>query len=104
MFRPSYDNMFVEIIEGEKTPGGIILPPTSEGNIVKGIVRRIGKCTVTKDGKTVNHCEIMGIKEGSIVWFLKHAGVEVAYGNERYRVVKPLDVYCIADPEEDKKD
>ena len=95
---PTFDNLLVKVIpKGEtKTPGGIIIPQTSEGNMVFAEVMKVGPGkTVSQNGDLVDATPAMGAKVGDLIFINRHTAVQVDQINDDdFRIVKPLDVYA----------
>ncbi len=74
--KPFGDNVVVEIVNQEKSAGGIIIPDKAKSNqrdAIIGLVLAVGKGRVTEYGTTV----MPSAQEGDYVLLSRGAGVEV---------------------------
>jgi chaperonin GroES len=82
-----HDNVLVLPSEAETlTKGGIIIPSTAKEKPIKGRVISVGP------GKKD---EGMELREGDLVLYAKHKGVEVVLDETSYILLKQNDIYCV---------
>jgi len=81
--QPTLDRMLVEeIAAGEKTRGGIFLPPSARrsqnagprGKPVRGRVLRVGQGMILDDGSILDVFSLYGIRPGSIITWHEFGG------------------------------
>ncbi len=86
-FKPLGDRVLVKpVTADEKTSGGIIIPDTAKEKPQKGEVVAVGKGTEGNE---------MTVKPGDTVMYGKYAGTEIAFGDEKYLIMKEDDIYGI---------
>lgn len=92
-FKPLYDKILVERLEGEeKTIGGIIIPDTAKEKPIEGKVVAIGSGNRSeKTGEIVK----LEVKVGDKILFGKWSGTEIKIDGKDYLVMKESDVMGI---------
>ena len=91
-FRPLQDRaLVVRDDSAEKSKGGIIIPDTVQEKPLRGKVVSVGEGRLLEDGTLIPVC----VKEGDIVLFGKHAGVELKLGGEVHLILKETELLCI---------
>ncbi len=86
-FKPLGDRVLVKpVTADEKTSGGIIIPDTAKEKPQKGEVVAVGKGTEGND---------LTVKPGDMVMYGKYGGTEIAFGDEKYLIMKEDDIYGI---------
>ena len=79
------DYVIVDIIkeESKKVSGLILTDKTDESN-------RYKKANIISVGNIVE-----GVKEGDTIFYDKHAGHDIGYNNELYRVIRMRDIVLV---------
>ena len=79
------DYVIVDIIKEEpkKVSGLILTDETDESN-------RYKKANIISVGNIVE-----GVKEGDTIFYDKHAGHDIGYNNELYRVIRMRDIVLV---------
>ena len=79
------DYVIVDIIkeESKKVSGLILTDETDESN-------RYKKANIISVGNIVE-----GVKEGDTIFYDKHAGHDIGYNNELYRVIRMRDIVLV---------
>ena len=91
-FRPLYDRVLVQPLDGEeKTAGGIIIPDTAKEKPSEGKIIAVGPGAKTEDGKILP----MEVKVGDLVLFGKWSGTEVKIDGVEYSIMKESDIMGI---------
>jgi chaperonin GroES len=79
--RPLQDRVLVKRIEtSEVSPGGIVIPTTSQEKPMEGFVIACGEGKILEDG-TVRKLDV---KEGDRILFEKYAGHDIVIDGENY--------------------
>ena len=73
-----------KIKEGPKKIGGLILTDEVDNT------NRYKKATIISVGNLVE-----GVKEGDSIFYDKHAGHDIGYNNELYRVIRMRDIVLV---------
>jgi chaperonin GroES len=90
--RPLQDRLLVKPLdEGQRTPGGIIIPDTAKEKPVRGRVLAAGAGGRTEAGRQLP----MGIRVGDVVLYAKWSGTEIRIGGEDLLVLKEADVFGV---------
>jgi len=85
MIKPIGDRVLIEpIVPGDKTSGGIIIPPTAKQKQNTGFVRAVGEGLLL-DEETV-------LLPGDKVLYEENAGIEVEEGGVKCRLVRKENV------------
>src|SRR5437588_12864689 len=93
-FRPLGDRVVVRRVqEGQKTPGGIIIPDTAQEKPQEGEVIAVGPGALDDNGKRV----VPEVKAGDIVLFGKWSGTEVKLDGEELLIMKESDIMGIVE-------
>ena len=88
-FKPLHDRVLLRRVEAEeKTPGGVIIPPTAKEKPVEGEVLAVGPGMPDELGKL----RALGVKVGDRVLVAKWAGTEVLIGGEDRLIVKESQI------------
>ena len=88
-FKPLHDRVLLRRVEAEeKTPGGVIIPPTAKEKPVEGEVLAVGPGMPDELGKL----RALGVKVGDRVLMAKWAGTEVLIGGEDRLIVKESQI------------
>lgn len=96
--RPLQDRIIIEQHEApEKTPGGIILAPTTQEKPCEGTVVAVGPGRYLETGTTRRKPEV---ETGVSVLYQKYAGTEVEVDGKKYVILREDDVLAILPPRE----
>lgn len=90
---PKGDNVLLQIIETEVTPGGIIIPEKARSNMrdaVMGRVLAVGPGRVTEYGTKIE----VDVKPGDFVLLMRSAGVVIEHEKATMRVVRCGELLC----------
>src|ERR1700751_124259 len=101
-FRPLGDRVVVRRVkEGQKTPGDIIIPDTTQEKPQEGEVVSVGPGALDDNGKRV----VPEVKAGDFVLFGKWSGTEVKMDGEEILIMKESDIMGILEgrPTKSKK-
>ncbi len=91
-FRPLHDRVLLRRIEeGEKTPGGIIIPDTVKEKPQEGEVLAVGSGTRGDDGKI----QPLDVKIGDRVLIGKWSGTEVTMEGEELIILRESDIMAV---------
>ena len=92
-FRPLYDRVLIERLEGETTTtGGIIIPDTAKEKPVEGVVVTVGAGYRSEKTGEVTPLQL---KAGDKVLFGKWSGTEIKVDGKDYLVMKESDIMGI---------
>ena len=99
-FRPLHDRVLLRRIEeGEKTPGGIIIPDTAKEKPQEGEVLAVGSGTRGDDGKI----QPLDVKVGDRVLIGKWSGTEVTMDGEELIILRESDIMAVIEGAKSKK-
>ncbi|WP_349968267.1 co-chaperone GroES [Wolbachia endosymbiont of Armadillidium arcangelii] len=84
------DSVLVKPINEEKQ-GGIVLPSSAEKKPTKGEIIAIGSGSRNSSGERV----ALTVKAGDKIFYRQWAGTEVEHDNEKYIVMKELDILAV---------
>lgn len=94
--KPLGDNVAIEIVQQEKSAGGIIIPDKAKSNQRDAIV---GKVTAVGDGRLTEYGTMIkpSVKEGDYVLISRGAGVEVeldtrSKDKRRMRILRDVEI------------
>ena len=91
-FRPLHDRVLVRRIEeGDKSPGGIIIPDTAKEKPQEGEVAAAGSGAKAEDGTVTP----LDVKAGDRILFGKWSGTEVTVDGEELLIMKESDILGI---------
>ncbi len=91
-FRPLHDRVLVRRIEeGDKTPGGIIIPDTAKEKPQEGEVVAAGSGAKAEDGTVIP----LDVKAGDRILFGKWSGTEVTVDGEELLIMNESDILGI---------
>lgn len=94
MFKPTYDRLLVEPLEGqEKTLSGLYLPNGNTLKSCKGKVISVGRGHLMPDYK-FRECEH---KIGEVVLYYKHDAMPVFLDGKEYHILKDTHPFGIID-------
>jgi len=91
-FRPLHDRVLLRRIEeGDKTPGGIIIPDTVKEKPQEGEVLAVGSGARGDDGKI----QPLDVKVGDRVLIGKWSGTEVTMEGEELIILRESDIMAV---------
>jgi len=90
--RPVGDRIVVKENVVSKTASGIILPQTAEQKTQKGVVVSVGPGPRSPFTGEVSD---MGLSEGDLIVFARHAGQEITVDSEEFLVIHEVDVVAV---------
>lgn len=88
-FKPLFNNVLVEPLEGEqKTASGIIIPDTAKEKPQKGKVIAVGEGHTTPEGKLIP----VTVHVDQIVMYKKWGGTEIKIDGKEYLIIEDKDI------------
>ena len=91
-FRPLLDRILVKRVkEEEKSPGGILIPPTAQEKPIEGDVIAVGSGKITSKGEL----QPLEVKPGDRVLFGKYSGNEIHIEGTEHLILREDEVLGI---------
>ena len=91
-YKPLHDRIVVQALPlPEKTQGGLYIPGNQDETSVRGTVLAVGPGGIGPDGQI----KPTQLKVGQTVIYGRYAGTEVEVGDDKIRIVRELDIYCL---------
>ena len=88
------DRIILRLDEAEQvSPGGVVLPESSQEAPKCGRVVAVGSGVRTAHGELIP----LEVSEGGKVWFTPFSGHEVNVGDDKYHVIRESDVLLYED-------
>jgi chaperonin GroES len=90
--RPLNDNLIISPIELDNTtPSGIVLPDAAVDKPEHATVIATGEGSLTLDGTRIP----IGVEEGDVIMFHKHAGTEIKAGLVKLLLINARDIMAV---------